>query len=156
MQVEKRTIIKRALIAVAAIPLVLILALMLIDWNHFKGPVQRMASAKLGRPVTIGGAFDVHPSGPLWGRGEPSTDGRARRHESDAAEEFKDVAGLLADENLDQERRSLRSSVRELSVEADAGTITLSFLLGRGQFATAVLREICELGSSLPLDADDD
>jgi tRNA pseudouridine13 synthase len=102
------------------------------------------------------GAFDVHPSGPLWGRGEPSTDGRARRHELDAAEEFKDVAGLLAAENLDQERRSLRSSVRELTVEADAGTITLSFRLGRGQFATAVLREICELGSNLPLDADDD
>ena len=102
------------------------------------------------------GAFDVHPSGPLWGRGDPLTDGRARRYESDVAEEFKDVAGLLAAENLDQERRSLRSSVRELSVEADAGTITLSFLLGRGQFATAVLREICELGASLPLDADDD
>jgi tRNA(Glu) U13 pseudouridine synthase TruD len=43
-----------------------------------------------------------------------------------------------------------------MSVEAEAGTLTLSFSLGRGQFATAVLREICEFGAEAPLESDAD
>ena len=101
-------------------------------------------------------AFDIHPSGPLWGRGDPPTEGQPRRHEMEAAEAFKDVADLLAGENLDQERRSLRCAVRDLVVEAESGTITLGFTLGRGQFATSVLREICDLGTDLALESDED
>jgi tRNA pseudouridine13 synthase len=101
-------------------------------------------------------AFDIHPSGPLWGRGEPQTQGRALEQEMDAALEFKDVAALLVAEGLTQERRSLRCPVRDLVVEADSGTYTFSFMLGRGQFATAVLREICELGSTPTLESDED
>jgi tRNA(Glu) U13 pseudouridine synthase TruD len=37
-----------------------------------------------------------------------------------------------------------------------AGNVTLSFFLGRGQFATAVLREICAFEDVPELDADDD
>ena len=40
------------------------------------------------------------------------------------------------------------------SGERDASTLTLSFSLGRGQFATAVLREICEVRGAAELDAD--
>ncbi len=101
-------------------------------------------------------AFDIHPSGPMWGRGELQTHGRALEHERAVAEEFKDVADLLAAQGLEQERRSLRSAVRDLLVEADGATVTLSFMLGRGQFATAVLREICELGSTPELESDED
>jgi tRNA pseudouridine13 synthase len=105
-------------------------------------------------------AFDIHPSGPLWGRGEPDTEGPVRELELDVAREFGPVAELLASEGLEQERRPLRCAVRELRIEADAepheaqqGTVTLSFSLGRGQFATAVLREIAEFGA-LELEAD--
>jgi tRNA pseudouridine13 synthase len=91
--------------------------------------------------------FDVHPTGPLWGRGEPQTRGHALRLEREVAREFESVADLLGLEGLSQERRSLRCAVRELAVEADSGTLIFSFTLGRGQFATAVLREICEFGS---------
>jgi tRNA pseudouridine13 synthase len=101
-------------------------------------------------------AFDIHPSGPLWGRGEPQTEGRALRQEMDTALEFTDVAALLTAEGLTQERRSLRCPIRDLVVEADSGTYTFSFMLGRGQFATAVLREICELGSTPALESDED
>jgi tRNA pseudouridine13 synthase len=101
-------------------------------------------------------SFDIHPSGPLWGRGEPQTQGQSRRHEIEVAQEYKDVADLLASEDLTQERRSLRCPVRELVLEADSGTLTFCFMLGRGQFATAVLREICELGSTLRLESDED
>ena len=101
-------------------------------------------------------AFDIHPSGPLWGRGELASEGRARAHEMAAAAAFQEVADLLVAENLAQERRPLRCAVRDLVVEAESGTITLGFTLGRGQFATSVLREICELGPALSLDSDED
>ena len=101
-------------------------------------------------------AFDIHPSGPLWGRGDLLAEGLARGHEMEAAEAFKEIADLLVAENLAQERRSLRCAVRDLVVEAESGTITLGFTLGRGQFATSVLREICELGPGLSLELDED
>jgi tRNA pseudouridine13 synthase len=101
-------------------------------------------------------SLDIHPSGPMWGRGEPQTQGRALEHDMAIAQEFRDVADLLGSAGLAQERRSLRCAVRELSVEADSETVTFSFVLGRGQFATAVLREICELGSTPELESDEE
>jgi tRNA pseudouridine13 synthase len=99
---------------------------------------------------------DIHPSGPMWGRGEPQTQGHALAYETAVAHEFKDVAELLAAQGLTQERRALRCAVRELAVESDSGTLMLSFALGRGQFATAVLREICELGAAAELEPDEE
>ncbi len=106
-------------------------------------------------------AFDIHPSGPLWGRGAPQTENRVRQLELEVAGEFGPLAELLASQGLEQERRPLRCAVRELRVEADsgtheaeAGTLTLSFSLGRGQFATAVLREIADLGAAIDLESD--
>jgi tRNA pseudouridine13 synthase len=102
------------------------------------------------------GAFDVHPSGPLWGRGPPATQGQALLHELEVSREFASVAELLAAAGLTQERRALRCAIRELTAQRDASTLTLSFSLGRGQFATAVLREICEFEGVPELDADED
>jgi tRNA pseudouridine13 synthase len=99
--------------------------------------------------------FDIHPSGPLWGRGHPASQGRALEHELEVSREFAPVAELLAAEGLTQERRALRCAIRELSAERDASTLTLSFSLGRGQFATAVLREICEFDGIPELEADE-
>jgi tRNA pseudouridine13 synthase len=100
--------------------------------------------------------FDIHPSGPLWGRGQPATQGQALQHELDVSRELASVTDLLATEGLSQERRALRCAIRELSSERDGGTLTLSFALGRGQFATAVLREICEFEGVPELDADEE
>ena len=97
-------------------------------------------------------AFDIHPSGPLWGRGEPGTAGRSLETELEVARELAPVADLLAREGLEQERRALRCAIRDLSVESEAATLTLSFTLGKGQFATAVLREICELAEPALID----
>jgi tRNA pseudouridine13 synthase len=99
--------------------------------------------------------FDIHPSGPLWGRGLPQSAGQALQHELAAAEQLKPVADLLAAEGLTQERRALRCAVRDLTATHDAATLTLSFSLGRGQFATAVLREICDFEDVPELDAAD-
>jgi tRNA pseudouridine13 synthase len=98
--------------------------------------------------------FDIHASGPLWGSGQPASQGHALQHELAVSAEFAAVTGLLSGEGLSQERRALRCAVRELCVERDASTLTLSFLLGRGQFATSVLREICELRGLPELEAD--
>lgn len=38
-----------------------LLALVLIDWNAMKGPIERMASARSGRTVKIAGDIDVRP-----------------------------------------------------------------------------------------------
>jgi len=98
--------------------------------------------------------FDIHASGPLWGRGQPATLGYALQHELAVSSELAAVTGLLAAEGLSQERRALRCAVRELAAERDVSTLTLSFSLGRGQFATSVLREICEFQGAAELDAD--
>ena len=100
--------------------------------------------------------FDIHPSGPLWGRGQPASQGQALQHELAVSLEFSAVADLLAAQGLRQERRALRCAIRDLSSERDASTLTLNFSLGRGQFATAVLREICEFEGVPELDADED
>jgi len=99
-------------------------------------------------------SFDIHPSGPLWGRGEPQTQRATLDTELAVAREFAGVAALLQAAGLDQERRSLRCAARDLRMEAEAGTVTLSFGLGRGQFATAVLREIMEFAVDTPLEGD--
>ncbi len=101
-------------------------------------------------------AFDVHPSGPLWGRGAPGTEGVALAHEMGVAGEYREVADLLEAEGLQEERRALRAAVRDLEVDLDGADATFSFMLGRGQFATAVLREICEFESTPDIDAEGD
>jgi tRNA pseudouridine13 synthase len=100
-------------------------------------------------------SFDIHPSGPLWGRGLPETAGRVLDMELEVARELGGVADLLAAEGLLQERRALRCAIRDLEVESDAATLTLSFRLGRGQFATAVLREICDFDAPALVEPDD-
>ncbi len=101
-------------------------------------------------------SFDVHPSGPLWGRGVPASLGQALQHELAVSHEFPAVTELLAAQGLSQERRALRSVVRNLSAEQECSTLTLSFSLGRGQFATAVLREICDFEGVPELDSDEE
>jgi tRNA pseudouridine13 synthase len=89
-------------------------------------------------------AMDVHPSGPLWGRGtSPATD-EALAVESAAVATEASLCALLESQGLEQERRSLRLPVRDLEWALDGDDLTLAFELPRGAFATAVLHEIVE------------
>jgi tRNA pseudouridine13 synthase len=90
-------------------------------------------------------AFDIHPSGAMWGHGVPATREEPLALEMAVAREFFDIAQVLESAGLEQERRALRCAVGDLEVEVESGTATLGFRLGRGQYATAVLREICAL-----------
>src|ERR1700761_4945147 len=48
-------------VSLAGLLVVLILVVVFFDWNRLKHPVERIASEKLGRPVTIDGDLQVHP-----------------------------------------------------------------------------------------------
>ena len=97
--------------------------------------------------------MDIHPTGPLWGRG--------------ALRSADDVAGIenaaLADEEslalkkgleragLSQERRALRVRAGGLEWTRPApGTLSLTFSLPAGSYATAVLAELGEVAAQSP------
>ncbi len=91
------------------------------------------------------GDFDIHPTGPLWGAGEPRTQADARDVEMRAlqGDDAQKLREGLEQEGLRQERRALRLRPDGLSwswVSADA--LRLSFALPPGSYATAVLHEL--------------
>lgn len=79
-----RSAFKWTAIGFGSLVLLLLIALALIDWNAFKGPIERMASARSGRTITIGGPLEVHVwsstprvtlsaltvGNPPWGKGD--------------------------------------------------------------------------------------
>ncbi len=88
-------------------------------------------------------AGDVHPSGPLWGRGEPPARGAAHELEQAVANEQAVLARGLERAGLRQERRALRLRVGELAAEwLDAATLRIAFTLPAGGYATTLLREL--------------
>jgi tRNA pseudouridine13 synthase len=91
-----------------------------------------------------GAAMDLHPSGPLWGDGEPPTRGAVHLLETTVARRFAPWADKLADWGLKQERRALRVPVPDLQVLYSEAVLELSFSLPSGAYATAVLRELID------------
>jgi AsmA family protein len=47
-------------IAIGSLVLIVVLVLAFLDWNWFKHPIERIATAKSGRTVTIAGDLNVH------------------------------------------------------------------------------------------------
>jgi len=86
--------------------------------------------------------LDIHPTGPLWGSGAPLSGGRVLELEQRAASGLITACGLVARAGMEQERRSLRLAVRELSWRREEDAVILEFRLSRGAYATAVLREV--------------
>ena len=92
--------------------------------------------------------LDIHPTGPLWGRGVPPSGGRVLELEQHIAVEFPAACGLVTAAGMEQERRALRLAVRDLRWRRDAAAadaIIIEFRLSRGAYATVVLREIFAL-----------
>ncbi|GGA04268.1 tRNA pseudouridine(13) synthase TruD [Dyella caseinilytica] len=86
---------------------------------------------------------DIHPSGPLWGQGEPPTQAEAGELERAIAAASSDLAEGLAAARMDQERRPLRLLPKELRWRwLDNETLELSFELPAGAYATVVVREL--------------
>lgn len=86
---------------------------------------------------------DIHPSGPLWGQGEPPTQGEAGVLEREIGAVFCDLAEGIAAARMDQERRPLRLLPKDLKWRwLDDDVLELSFELPAGAYATVVVREL--------------
>ena len=86
--------------------------------------------------------FDIHPTGPLWGRGELRSVGDVAEIEQRVAIATGFAQGLEA-ADLRQERRSLRLRPTDFIAEWSGDSLALEFALPSGCFATSVVREIC-------------
>jgi tRNA pseudouridine13 synthase len=93
-------------------------------------------------------AQDIHPTGPLWGLGEPRCTDDCRALEADVAAGFQDLCSGLEAAGLKQERRALRVRVGALEWRWLADdTLELDFQLPPGAYATELLAELGELAS---------
>ncbi len=86
--------------------------------------------------------LDVHPSGPLWGAGDPVALGDVAELEMGTVRDYPEFVRGLEDHGVRMARRALRLAVRDLSWDRSGEELVLNFFLARGGFATAVLREI--------------
>ncbi len=97
-------------------------------------------SEALGERLARG---DIHPSGPLWGQGEPPTTQTAGALEREVAARDTDLAEGLAAARMDQERRPLRLLPQQLTWRwLDEETLEVRFELPAGAYATVVMREL--------------
>lgn len=86
---------------------------------------------------------DIHPSGPLWGEGEPPTQAVAGALERAVAAAHAELAQGLAAAKMEQERRPLRLLPKQLAWRwLDSESLELSFELPAGAYATVVVREL--------------
>lgn len=90
-------------------------------------------------------AQDIHPTGPMWGRGELRSAGGVATLEREVAQVQPALAAGLEQAGLSQERRALRLRVRDLRHAWLApGLLELAFSLDSGAFATGMLRELLD------------
>lgn len=89
--------------------------------------------------------MDVHPTGPLWGKGSPATTAEAAMLELQVAERWSILRDYLENPalGLAQQRRSLRLPVQALHYRLHED-LSLSFELPVGAFATVVVRELLQ------------
>lgn len=89
---------------------------------------------------------DIHPSGALWGRGEPGTTAAAGELERAVAAGMAQICAGLAKHGLEQERRPLRLMPRDMTwCWLGESVLELEFRLDAGGFATTVLADLLEV-----------
>jgi len=85
--------------------------------------------------------MDIHPSGPLWGRGDLQSEGDAGLLERESLAPLAEFRDGVERAGLKQERRSLRARISDLSWTFAGDEVELRFFLPKGVYATAMLRE---------------
>mgnify|MGYP000025751300 FL=1 len=87
--------------------------------------------------------LELHPTAALWGRGDINSSGEIALLEQHISEQHSELAAGLITFGLDQDRRALRSHVKNLQWSfVDDSCLELSFSLNAGSYATSLLREI--------------
>lgn len=92
--------------------------------------------------------FDIHPTGPLWGRGKPLIQDDSQLLEQQVLNDWQSWTQGLEQAGLKQERRSLRLLPEAMTWQFDHNTLSLSFSLPAGCYATAVLRELAVISDA--------
>ena len=111
----------------------------MLDGSHSVFPLPAVDESLQARCEQL----DVHPTGPLWGRGALPTSDDVMALESEVLGEHEVLRQGLEAAGLEQQRRALRHPVRELHWQwLDGETVQLRFFLDRGNYATSVLREV--------------
>jgi len=112
---------------------------MLRDSNSVFGPDE--LTPEIAQRAELG---EIDTSGPMWGQGKLRTEGELAELEGHTASEAAPFDLWLAEIGLKQERRRLRLQPRQMTwSRLSENQMALRFILPRGCFATAVLREIC-------------
>ena len=97
------------------------------------------ADAELSARISRG---DLHPTGPLWGRGETMTTSEAQMLEAGVAARHQALAAGLERLGMEPARRSLRLPVRDFAWGIEVDSLVLEFFLPAGAYATTLLREL--------------
>ncbi len=84
---------------------------------------------------------DIHPTGPLWGRGALTSSAEVLVMEQQLTEQFSDWCQGLEQTGLKQERRALRLPISDFNWEFGENSLESNFFLPAGSYATVVLRE---------------
>lgn len=98
------------------------------------------SDAGLSRRLANG---DIHPTVPLWGRGTSMSAGPVRELEDAVAARYPKLCAVTL--AVAASRRASRCLPQDLTLEfEERDTAVFAFRLGKGEFATSVLREILQ------------
>lgn len=86
--------------------------------------------------------FDIHPTGPLWGKGHNECQLACRQLEQEIITEHQEFADGLVQAGMKLERRALRVEPRFFQMQLEKDSVSFSFELPPGSYATSVLREM--------------
>lgn len=107
-------------------------------------------------------AGDIHPTGPLWGTPAAPVAADCAALEQECAETWSELTAGLAASAMESERRPLRAVPERLSWDWDVDAaavgpptlLRLRFALPPGAYATAMIRELIDVGGAMPPGAD--
>lgn len=136
--------------------LVLDQRLQLGNWNQaIEGDVMLLAGTRASlfnathNDTTLASrldTMDIHPTGPLWGRGLPLTQDNCLSLETQVLSTWSDWQAGLEKAGLHQERRALRLYPKDMAWQfLTDNQLQLQFFLPAGCYATAVLRELAQI-----------
>ncbi len=89
-------------------------------------------------------ALDLHPTGPLWGRGRVAIDADFAAQERAWLDHEAPLRDGLEGLGVQADRRALRVRPERLDWQWEGGDLWVSFGLPRGAYATALLAEVFE------------
>ncbi|WP_193016373.1 tRNA pseudouridine(13) synthase TruD [Proteus sp. FME41] len=115
---------------------------------HGRGSWFVVDEAELTQTQTRYEEHDIHITAPLPGKGDLGTQSQALDFEAKNLAEYETLWSLARQERVDNTRRAINVLPEEMSWNwIDDTTVSLSFFLPAGSFATSVVRELILLGN---------